>query len=121
VGGNSPKLPTNQPGAHRVDDHRVISGIFHVLRSGCRWQDCPAVYGPSTTVYNRFNRWSRSGIWMDRFGAVASAVPAEVAMIDSTAVKAQRVSAGRKGGLRLRPSAARAVAGRQRSTPSATE
>ncbi len=49
-------LPTNQPGAHRTDDRRVISGIIHVLRSGCRWQDCPACYGPSTTVYNRFHK-----------------------------------------------------------------
>ena len=53
-----PLLPRNQPGARRVDDRRVISGIVHVLRSGCRWKDCPALYGPPTTIYNRFNRWS---------------------------------------------------------------
>jgi transposase len=117
----SPLLPTNQPGARRVDDRRVISGILHVLRSGCRWQDCPAVYGPSTTIYNRWNRWCRRGIWMDLFEALASAVPADVAMIDSTAVKAQRASAGGKGGLRPRQSGARAAGGRQRSMPSATE
>ena len=49
-----PLLPMNQPGARRVDDRRVISGIIHVLRVGCRWQDCPSDYGPATTVYNRF-------------------------------------------------------------------
>jgi transposase len=38
-----PLLPRNQPGARRVDDRRVLSGIVHVLRSGARWQDCPAV------------------------------------------------------------------------------
>ena len=54
-----PLLPRNQPGARRVDDRRVISGIIHVLQSGCRWRDCPGEYGPYTTVYNRFNRWSR--------------------------------------------------------------
>ncbi len=58
-----PLLPQNRPGARRVDDRRVLSGIVHVLRSGCRWQDCPAVYGPPTTIYNRFNRWSRRGVW----------------------------------------------------------
>ena len=42
-----PLLPTNQPGARRVDDRRVISGIIHVLRIGCRWEDCPPGYGPS--------------------------------------------------------------------------
>jgi len=50
-----PHLPKNQPGARRVDDRRVISGIVHVLKSGCRWRDCPPVYGPRTTIYNRFN------------------------------------------------------------------
>ena len=59
----APLLPTNQPGARRVDDRRVISGIIHALRSGCRRKDCPAVYGPPTTICNRFNRWSRKGLW----------------------------------------------------------
>ena len=51
-----PLLPSNQPGARRVDDRRVISGIIHVLRVGCRWRDGPTDYGPATTIYNRFNR-----------------------------------------------------------------
>lgn len=38
-------LPRNQPGGRRVDDRRVISGIIHVLKTGCRWCDCPADYG----------------------------------------------------------------------------
>jgi transposase len=57
-----PHLPRNQPGARRVDDRRVISGILHVLKVGCRWCDCPTDYGPSKTVYNRFNRWSPPGL-----------------------------------------------------------
>jgi transposase len=40
-----PHLPKGRPGARRVDDRRVISGILHVLRSGCRWSDCPPEYG----------------------------------------------------------------------------
>ena len=46
-----PFMPRNQPGARRVDDRRTISGIIHVIKSGCRWRDCPAEYGPHTTVY----------------------------------------------------------------------
>jgi transposase len=46
-----------------VDDRRVISGIVQVLKSGCRWGDCPAAYGPPTTIYNRFVRWARRGVW----------------------------------------------------------
>ncbi|MGT2477938.1 IS5 family transposase [Methylobacterium oryzae CBMB20] len=56
-----PFMPKNQPGPERKEDRQIISGILHVLTSGCRWRDCPAAYGPRTTVYNRFNRWSRRG------------------------------------------------------------
>ncbi len=59
----APFMPTNQPGARRKDDRRILSGILHVIKSGCRWKDCPSDYGPSTTVYNRFNRWSRRRFW----------------------------------------------------------
>ena len=55
-----PLLPTHQPGARRVDDRRVISGIIHVLRAGCPWRDTPRDYGPYTTIYNRFNSPRRS-------------------------------------------------------------
>src|ERR1700686_1297429 len=68
-----PHLPRNQPGARRVDDRRVISGILHVLKVGCRWCDCPTEYGPSTTVYNRFNRWSRRGFWLKLLDALVDA------------------------------------------------
>lgn len=71
-----PLLPRNQPGARRVDDRRVLSGIIHVLKTGCRWQDCPSVYGPSTTVYNRFNRWAGRGLWQRLFEARSRLIPA---------------------------------------------
>ncbi len=52
-----PHLPKNQSGAERVDARRVVSGTLHVLKVGCRWFDCPVEYGPTTTIYNRFNSW----------------------------------------------------------------
>jgi transposase len=58
-----PHLPVNQPGPERKDDRRILSGIMHVLKSGCRWRDCPKEYGPHKTVYNRFSRWSEKGVW----------------------------------------------------------
>lgn len=113
-----PLLPRNQPGARRKDDRRVISGIIHVLKVGCRWQDCPLMYGPPTTIYNRFYRWARRGIWQHLFQAVVSVHPDQVQMIDSTTAKAHRSAAGGKGGPRRRPLAAHVAAGRPRSTPS---
>jgi pimeloyl-ACP methyl ester carboxylesterase len=57
-----PHLPTDVRGVERVDDRRVVSGIVHVLKSGCRWCDCPPEYGPPRTIYNRFVRWARRGL-----------------------------------------------------------
>jgi transposase len=53
-----PHLPHGRPGKPSVDDRRVISGILHVLKTGCRWRHVLPEYGPATTVYNRYNRWS---------------------------------------------------------------
>lgn len=116
-----PSLPANQPGARRVDDRRVLSGIIHVLRSGCRWRDCPHVYGPYTTVYNRWNRWSRRRVWQKLFEALRSVSPDEdFQAIDSTTAKAHRSAAGGKGGRMRKPSAARAAGGQPKSMQSAT-
>lgn len=115
-----PLLPKNQSGAHRVDDRRVISGIIHVLKVGCRWQDCPAVYGPPTTIYNRFRRWTIKGVWRRLFAALVEFSPDDVQMIDSTSAKAHRSAGGGKGGPKSRRSVARAAVARPRSTPSST-
>jgi transposase len=111
-----PHLPTDTRGKPRVDDRRVISGIVHVLKSGCRWVDAPVGYGPRKTLYNRFVRWAAKGIWMNIFHALASAggPPADV-LIDSSAVKAHRCAAGGKGGNSIRQSAAHAAVAQPRS------
>ena len=95
-----PLLPTNQPGARRVDDRRVISGIIHVLISGGRWIDAPAVYGPRKTLYNRWVRWAKAGVWRRAFEELAATggPPAEL-MLDSTWAKTHRSATGGKGGL----------------------
>src|SRR5262249_21702087 len=94
----APHLPTDTRGKPRVDDRRVISGIVHVLKSGCRWADAPLLYGPRKTLYNRFVRWAAKGVWLEIFHALAAAggPPAEV-LIDSSAVKAHRCAV-EKGG-----------------------
>ena len=116
-----PLMPRGRLGAHRVDDRRVISGIVHMLRSGARWRDCPAAYGPYTTIYNRFNRWSRQGIWFAMFEALtgSTGITATVS-IDSTHIKAHRSAAGAKGGPSSRRSATRGAGAPPRSMPSRT-
>ena len=111
-----PLLPRGRRGARRVDDRRVISGIMHMLRSGARWRDCPPDYGPYTTIYNRFNHWSRQGVWTGIFYALTGSTGMVGTMtIDSTYIKAHRSAAGAKGGLSTTRSAARAAGARPKS------
>ena len=111
-----PHLPTDVRGKDRVDDRRVISGILHVLKIGCRWCDCPPEYGPSTTIYNRFVRWAARGVWEKLFRALADrGRSTETQMIDSTHIKAHRSAAGaQKGGSNVRRLVAPAVVERLR-------
>jgi putative transposase len=89
-----PHLPTDTRGKPRVDDRRVISGIIHVLKSGGRWVDAPRLYGPHKTLYNRFIRWSRMGVFDRIFAALAGAGERpERIMIDATHLKAHRTAA----------------------------
>lgn len=95
----APLLPTNTRGKKRVDDRRVLSGIVQALKSGGRWADCPPVYGPKKTLYNRFVRWAERGIWEAIFAALAGAEDApDRLVIDSTCIKVHRCAGGAKGG-----------------------
>jgi len=82
-----PMLPNKSRGVPRVDDRRVLNGIFWVLRSGAPWRDLPGSFGPYTTCYNRFVRWRRAGIWDRIMDALITARDATVRMIDTTIVR----------------------------------
>jgi transposase len=103
-------LPNKPRGVPRVNDRRVLNGIFWVLRSGAPWRDLPDHFGPYTTCYNRFVRWRRAGVWDRIIDALAGAHDAAVQMIDTSIVRVhqhgacitrnQRQSMGRsRGGL----------------------
>ena len=88
-----PHFPLSH-GVPRVDDRRVISGIIFVIRNGLRWRDAPKDYGPHKTIYNRFVRWSRLGVFNRIFAALAATggTPDQL-MIDATHLKAHRTAA----------------------------
>lgn len=114
-----PYLPKDVRGKDRVDDRRVISGIVRVIKSGCRWCDCPPEYGPPTTIYNRFVRWAERGIWERMFRALAAKGRAtDGQMIDSTHIKAHRSASGAKRRNRAKRLDARAAGATRKSTQS---
>ena len=88
-------------GIPRVDDRRIVSGIIYVIRGGLMWRDAPKAYGPHKTIYNRFIRWSRLGVFNRIFAELAAkAGEPDTIMIDATHLKAHRTAASLlKGGL----------------------
>ena len=88
-----PHFPLSH-GIPRVDDRRVLSGIIFVIKGGLRWRDAPPGYGPHKTLYNRFVRWSRMGVFSQIFAALADeAGEPDRLIIDSTHLKAHRTAA----------------------------
>jgi transposase len=82
-----PMLPNKQLGIPRVNDRRVLNGIFWVLRSGAPWRDLPVHFGPYTTFYNRFVRWRRAGVWAKIMSSLIRAHDPAVQMIDTSIVR----------------------------------
>ena len=89
----SPYFPLSH-GVPRIDDRRVVSGIVYVIRNGLQWKDAPPGYGPHKTLYNRFSRWSRLGVFDRIFATLAGEGPKpKCIMIDATHLKAHRTAA----------------------------
>jgi transposase len=99
----SPLLPNKPRGVPRTDDRRVLNGIFWTLRTGSPWRDLPERYGPYTTVYNRYNRWAKAGVWLRIFEILAERSPDSLHLIDSSIIRAHQHAAGGKKGARITP------------------
>jgi transposase len=95
-------LPPQKPRTGRpAEDHRrIINGILWILRTGAPWRDLPEKYGPWPTVYSRFYRWRKAGIWDRIFAALQAqgAIDWEVHFVDSTIIRAHQHAAGAKKG-----------------------
>jgi transposase len=100
----SPLLPNKPRGVARVDDRKVLNGIYWRLRTGSPWDDIPERYGPSTTCYNRFVRWRKLGVWDAIFDAVSKAYEGSLQMVDSSSIRVHQYAAnGKKGARRMPP------------------
>ena len=120
-----PLLPPAKPKVGKPShDHRtILNGILWKLRTGAPWRDVPERYGPWSTVYSRFWRWQRAGLWDRLFAGVQQRADAAgrldwtVHFVDGTVIRAHQHAAGAKGGTRRRRrSAAARAASRPRCT-----
>ncbi len=127
----APLLPPEQPPRGRPNQsHRtILNGILWKLKTGTPWRDLPERYGPWSTVYSRFWRWRRAGVWDRVFAAVQRDADApgqvdwSIHFVDGTVVRAHQHAAGAKRGATRRPrsrprkrSATAVAAARPRST-----
>ena len=119
----APLLPRRKAGKRRKDDRLVINGILWKLATGAPWRDVPERYGPWQSVYTRFRRWTRAGVWDRMLAAVQRQADAAgqldwtVHFVDGTVIRAHQHAAGAKGGIRRpRHLAGARAASRRRST-----
>jgi len=115
-----PLLPPRKAGRQRQDDRRIVNGILWKLATGAPWRDLPERFGPWQTVYTRFRRWTRAGVWDRLFATVQQQADAAgqldwtLHLVDGTVIRAHQHAAGAKGGT---PKPRRSGAARAASPP----
>ena len=115
-----PLLPMDRRGPKPKNNRQILNGIFYILRAGCPWRDLPERYGPYTTVYNRFNRWRKAGIWDKLMDAIVKAHNGEVQMIDSSIVRVHQHASGVKKRVAFVVSVEAGAGSRRKSTRALT-
>ena len=119
-----PLLPPIKPKVGKTNlDHRpILNGMLWHVRTGAPWRDLPERYGSWGTVYSRFRRWTREGIWAKILAALQAEEDAkgnvdwEIHFADGSVVRAHQHAAGAKKGAAIKPSAAVGAASAPRST-----
>jgi putative transposase len=106
-----PHLPgkPGDPGRTGADNRLFVEAVLWMARTGVPWRDLLDIFGNWNSVFVRFSRWSKDGVWDRLFVAMADDPDFEYIMVDSTIVRAHQHAAGKKGGLKLVRSAAPAA------------
>ena len=92
------------------DNRLFVDAVLWIARTGAPWRDLPPELGHWNSVWRRFARWSKAGVWESLFKALTDDPDFEYVIVDATIVRAHQHAAGAKGGLKIRPSGARAGA-----------
>lgn len=96
-------------GRHGADNRLFVDAVLWIARAGAPWRDLPPVFGLWNSVYQRFRRWARKGVWERIFNELVESPDFEYLIIDSTIVRAHQHAAGAKGGAKVRRSGVRAA------------
>ena len=92
------------------DNRLFVDAVLWLARAGAPWRDLPREFGHWNSVFQRFRRWAKKGVWERVFNALVENPDFEYLIIDSTIVRAHQHAAGAKGGAKMRRSGVRAAA-----------
>ncbi len=98
------------PGRHGANNRLFVEAVLWLGRTGAPWRDLPVEFGAWNSVYRRFSRWTKRGVWPRIRENVIEDPDLESVIIDATIVRAHQHAAGGKGGIKIRRSGARAAA-----------
>lgn len=108
----APQLPgkASDSGVTAVDNRLFLEAVLWRVRTGAPWRDLPVVFGNWNSVFQRFRRWAKKGVFERLFRAVSEEPDLEYALIDGTIISVHQKASGARGGLKIRPSGARRAA-----------
>jgi transposase len=106
-----PLLPgkPGDPGRSGADNRLFMEAVLWIARTGSPWRDLHGEFGRWNSVFRRFRRWAKKGVFEKAFNALSGGPDFEYAMIDGTIIRVHQHGAGARGGLKIRPSDDRAA------------
>ena len=101
----APLLPgkAGDPGTTGRDNRRFVEAVLWRVRPGSPWRDLPQDFGNWNSVFKRFRRWAKAGVFESLFNAISGEPDLEYALIDKTIVQAHQKDSGAKGGHSIKP------------------
>ena len=92
-------------GVTAADNRLFLEAVLWRVRAGSPWRDLPPAFGNWNSVFQRFRRWAKKGVFERLFEELSAEPDFEYALIDATIVSVHQKASGAKGGLKIRPSA----------------
>ena len=96
----APLVPgkVGDPGRSGADNRLFVEAVLWIVRVGAPWRDLPKDFGNWNSVFQRFRRWVRSGVFDQLFGALSTDADFEYVIVDGTIVRVHQHGSGARGG-----------------------